>query len=161
MCQSRLHLTIDALDLQLDFDLDGDTVSGSFSGSATGGALDMFKGGRTDFLPPGEGTGSFTGHITEGQLRYYPDHQAYGFEGTGWVKVNMQGKGVCCDMCGCPGSEDLYHVVLEGEAEKTIPVTLEGNTAHTPSLRINGTADTWDFFLICDECQLPVDLPAQ
>lgn len=162
MCQSRLHVTIDALDLQLDFNLDEDTVSGAFAGTAIGGALDMFKGGRTDFLPPGEGSGSFTGQITEGSLAYYPDSQAYGFQGTGWVTVRLEGKGVCCDLCSCPQGQDTYHVVLEGAAEKTIPVTLEGNTAGgKPSLRINGTADTWDFFLICDECKLPVELPAR
>ena len=161
LCDSRLHTTIEALDLQLDFDLDKDTVSGFFSGEARGGAIDMFKGGRTDFLPPGEGTGSFSGQIAEGWLRYDPASQAWSFGGEGWVTVRMEGRGICCESCGCPGGQELYHVVLEGAAEKTIPVTLEGNTAGNRSLRINGTADTWDFFIVCNECKLPVDLPAR
>jgi hypothetical protein len=161
MCQSRLHVTIEALHLQLDFDLDKDTVSGFFSGAASGGALDMFKGGRTDFLPPGEGTGSFSGQITEGWLRYDSAAQAWSFGGEGWVKVSMEGRGVCCESCGCPGGQELYHVVLEGAADKTIPVTLEGHTAGERALRISGTADTWDFFIVCNDCKLPVELPAR
>jgi hypothetical protein len=161
MCQSRLHTTIEALDLQLDFDLDRNTVSGSFSGTASGGAIDMFRGGRTDFLPPGQGTASFSGQITKGWLRYDEAFEAWSFGGEGSVTVRMEGQGVCCDTCSCPNGDTVYHVVLEGSAEKTIPVTLEGNTAGSRSLRISGSADTWDFTIFCDECKLPVDLPAR
>jgi len=160
-CASRLHLTIELLRLQLDFDLDRDKVSGFFVGEARGGAIDPFQGGRTDFLPPGEGTGSFGGQITDGWLRYDPASQTYSFGGEGWVKVNMKGKGVCCESCGCPGGTELYHIALEGEAEKTIPVTLEGHTTGERALRITGTADYWDFYIVCNECKLPVDLPAR
>jgi hypothetical protein len=158
-CQKPMETEIETMELWMDFDLDHDKVTGALEGTLVG---DIRGFGAERF---GKAAGTFRGQIADGSMRYDSTAGGWAFEGKGWIEIRLEGGGVCCPSCLCDKTGRLETVSIEGSDKKQIPLTLSGSTVGHPALHLRGKerADEtyWRFNVACQECKLPVDLPAR
>jgi hypothetical protein len=158
-CQKPMETEIETMELWMDFDLDHDKVTGALEGTLVG---DIRGFGAERF---GKAAGTFRGQIADGSMRYDSTAGGWAFEGKGWIEIRLEGGGVCCPSCLCDKTGRLETVSIEGSDKKHIPLTLSGSTVGHPALHLRGKerADEtyWRFNVACQECKLPVDLPAR